>query len=350
MVFIDRIKVHSKRIVFPYVISIMQIPKLSILDLAPVSEGNDFHTTFSNSVSLAQHAEKWGYQRFWMAEHHNMPDIASAATSVLLSHIGSQTNSIRLGSGGIMLPNHAPLVIAEQFGTLEALYPDRIDLGLGRAPGTDHATMHALRREPERMDPEFDELLEELEFFMGPVSEHQPVKAYPGNNSKVPIWLLGSSTYSARLAAIKGLPFAFAAHFAPDAMQRALDIYRNDFRPSQQLDKPYVMIGANIVVADTDKEAQYLGTTEKQKFLSMIRGARSKLSPPVKSMDPLWLPHEKHHIQTQLRESIHGSPETVLNGITELVNRTQAEEIMVNAMIFDHQAKLRSYELLSQIG
>ncbi len=327
----------------------MQLPKLSILDLAPVSEGNDFHTTFRHSVSLAQHAEKWGYTRFWMAEHHNMPDIASAATSVLLSHIGANTNSIRLGSGGIMLPNHAPLVIAEQFGTLEALYPDRIDLGLGRAPGTDHATMHALRREPERMDPEFDELLEELEFFMGPISDHQPVKAFPGNNSKVPIWLLGSSTYSARLAAIKGLPFAFAAHFAPDAMQRALDIYRENFRPSEQLAEPYVMIGVNIIVADTDKEAHYLGTTEKQKFLAMIRGARSKLSPPVHSMEPIWLPHEKHHIQTQLRESIHGSHETVKKGIENLVARTEANEIMVNSMIFDHEKKLKSYQLLSQI-
>ncbi len=327
----------------------MQLPKLSILDLAPVSEGADFNSTFRNSVSLAQHAEKWGYQRFWMAEHHNMPDIASAATSVLLSHIGAHTQSIRLGSGGIMLPNHAPLVIAEQFGTLEALYPDRIDLGLGRAPGTDHTTMHALRRDPERMDPEFDELLEELQFFMGPISDHQPVKAFPGNNSKVPIWLLGSSTYSARLAAIKGLPFAFAAHFAPDAMQRALDIYRDNFRPSDQLDKPYVMIGVNIIVADTDREAEYLGTTEKQKFLSMIRGSRTKLSPPVQSMESIWSPQEKLHINTQLRESIHGSPETVRNGIMSLVNRTQANEIMVNAMIFDHQNKLRSYELLSQL-
>ncbi len=327
----------------------MIFPKLSVLDLAPVSEGNDFHTTFRHSVSLAQHVESLGYTRFWMAEHHNMPDIASAATSVLLSHIGANTQSIRLGSGGIMLPNHAPLVIAEQFGTLEALYPNRIDLGLGRAPGTDHSTMHALRREPERMDPDFDELLEELQFFMGPISDHQPVKAFPGNNSRVPIWLLGSSTYSAKLAAIKGLPFAFAAHFAPDAMQRALEIYRDNFKPSDQLDKPYVMIGVNIIVADSDKEAQFIGTTEKQKFLSMIRGARTKLAPPVKSMEPLWLPHEKQHIETQLRESIHGNPETVLQGIENLINRTQADEIMVNSMVFDHQQKLRSYELLAQL-
>lgn len=327
----------------------MSLPKLSILDLAPVSEGADFHTTFQHTVSLAQHAEKLGYERFWMAEHHNMPDIASAATSVLLSHVGAHTQSIRLGSGGIMLPNHAPLVIAEQFGTLEALYPNRIDLGLGRAPGTDHSTMHALRREPDRMDPDFDELLEELQFFMGPISTNQPVKAYPGNNSKVPIWLLGSSTYSARLAGIKGLPFAFAAHFAPDAMLRAIEIYRDNFRPSDQLDKPYVMIGVNIIVAETDAEAQYLGTTEKQKFLSMIRGGRTKLAPPVKSMEPLWLPHEKQHIQTQLRESIHGSVDTVKSRIMDLVARTQADEIMVNAMIFEHEAKLRSYELLANI-
>ncbi|WP_165313810.1 LLM class flavin-dependent oxidoreductase [Vibrio ziniensis] len=327
----------------------MFLPKFSVLDLAPVSEGADFHTTFKNTVSLAQHAEKLGYERFWMAEHHNMPDIASAATSVLLSHVGAHTQSIRLGSGGIMLPNHAPLVIAEQFGTLEALYPNRIDLGLGRAPGTDHSTMHALRREPERMEPDFDELLEELQFFMGPISTHQPVKAYPGNNSQIPIWLLGSSTYSARLAGIKGLPFAFAAHFAPDSMSRALEIYRDNFTPSDQFDKPYVMIGVNIIVAETNDEAKYLGTTEKQKFLSMIRGSRSKLAPPVQSMDPIWLPHEKHHIETQLRESIHGSPETVKERIMSLVARTQADEIMINAMIFDHQSKLRSYELLANI-
>ncbi len=327
----------------------MNFPKLSILDLAPVSEGNDFNTTFRHSVSLAQHAEKWGYTRFWMAEHHNMPDIASAATSVLLSHIGANTQTIRLGSGGIMLPNHAPLIIAEQFGTLEALYPNRVDLGLGRAPGTDHATMHALRREPERMDPDFDELLEELQFFMGPISDHQPVKAFPGNNSKVPVWLLGSSTYSARLAAIKGLPFAFAAHFAPDAMQRALQIYRDNFRPSEQLDKPYVMIGVNIVAAESDEQAQFLGTTEKQKFLSMIRGGRTKLAPPVKSMEPLWLAHEKQHIQTQLRESIHGSPETIKKRLVDLVSRTQADEIMINSMIFEHDAKLHSYQLLSEL-
>lgn len=327
----------------------MSLPPLSILDLAPVSEGSDIPSTFRRSVELAQHAERLGYTRFWMAEHHNMPDIASAATAVLLSHIGAHTNTIRLGSGGIMLPNHAPLVISEQFGTLEALYPDRIDLGLGRAPGTDYPTMHALRRDPERMDPDFDELLEELQFFMGPVSDNQPVRSYPGNNCKVPIWLLGSSTYSARLAGIKGLPFAFAAHFAPDAMLRALDIYRENFRPSEQLDKPYAMIGVNVIVAETDRQAQYLGTTEKQKFLQMIRGARSKLLPPVMSMAPIWLPHEQRHIEHQLCESIHGSQETVLNRLNALVERTGADEIMVNAMIYDQQEKLKSYELLAQL-
>ncbi|EKO3504827.1 LLM class flavin-dependent oxidoreductase [Vibrio fluvialis] len=327
----------------------MPLPPFSILDLAPVSEGSDFHQTFKQSVSLAQHAEKLGYQRFWMAEHHNMPDIASAATAVLLSHIGAQTDTIRLGSGGIMLPNHAPLIISEQFGTLDALYPGRIDLGLGRAPGTDYPTMHALRRDPERMDPDFDELLEELQFFMGPVSDNQPVRSFPGNNAKVPLWLLGSSTYSARLAGIKGLPFAFAAHFAPDAMLRALEIYREHFRPSEQLDKPYAMIGVNIIVAETDRQAQYLGTTEKQKFLKMIRGGRDKLPPPVMSMAPLWLPHEKRQVESQLRESIHGSPDTVRRRIEELVERTGADEIMVNAMIYDHQEKLRSYELLAEL-
>ncbi|MCG2836078.1 LLM class flavin-dependent oxidoreductase [Photobacterium sp. WH77] len=325
----------------------MTLPPRSILDLAPVAEGADFSSTYARSVSLAQHAEKWGYKRFWLAEHHNMPDIASAATSVLLSHIGAHTSSIRLGSGGVMLPNHAPLVIAEQFGTLEALYPNRIDLGLGRAPGTDYPTMHALRRDPERMDPNFDELLEELQFFMGPVSPNQPVKAYPGSDSSVPIWLLGSSTYSARLAGIKGLPFAFASHFAPDAMMNAIQIYREHFQPSEQLDKPYVMIGVNIIVADTDDEAQYLGTTEKQKFLNMTRGVQGKIPPPVWSMESVWLPHEKYQIEKQLRESIHGDQDTVRTRLIELTERTQADEIMANALIFDHEKKLRSYELLA---
>ncbi|MBF9003047.1 LLM class flavin-dependent oxidoreductase [Vibrio nitrifigilis] len=328
----------------------MNLPPLSVLDLAPIIEGADHRATYQRSVELAQHTEKLGYQRFWLAEHHNMPDIASAATSVLIGHIASQTKTIRVGSGGIMLPNHAPLVIAEQFGTLEALYPNRIDLGLGRAPGTDYPTMHALRRDPERMDPDFDELLEELEFFMGPVSDNQPVSAYPGANSHVPLWLLGSSTYSARLAAIKGLPFAFAAHFAPDAMFKAFEIYRKMFTPSEVLDKPYAMVCVNITLADTDDEAQYLATTEKQKFLGMIRGKRTKQKPPVKSMEPLWLPHEKHHLENQLRESIVGSPETAQARLSHLIERTQADEIMVNSMIYDQPSKLYSYELLASLA
>lgn len=278
-----------------------------------------------------------------------MADIASAATSVLISHIGAHTQSIRLGSGGVMLPNHAPLVIAEQFGTLDALYPGRIDLGLGRAPGTDYPTMHALRRDPERMEPDFSELLEQLQFFMGSVSEAQPVQACPGADSAVPIWLLGSSTYSAHLAAVKGLPFAFAAHFAPDAMMRALDIYRTNFQPSEQLDKPYVMIGVNVVVADTVEEASYLATTEHQKFLQLIRGARGKIPAPVADMDKLWQPHEKHQVTHQLRESIHGDKALALEKIKSLVERTQADEIIAHSIIFDHQKKLRSYELLAEL-
>ena len=327
----------------------MPFPRISILDLAPVAEGSNYTETYKKSVSLAQHAEKLGYHRFWLAEHHNMPDIASAATSVLMSHIGAQTQSIRLGSGGVMLPNHAPLVIAEQFGTLEALYPGRIDLGLGRAPGTDYPTMHALRRDPERMDPDFAELLEELQFFMGPVSKAQPVKACPGANSSVPIWLLGSSTYSAHLAAVKGLPFAFAAHFAPDAMLRALDIYRTNFQPSKQLDKPYVMIGVNVVVAETTEEANYLATTEYQKFLQLIRGGQGKIPAPVIDMDQLWQPHEKHQVTHQLRESIHGDKALVLEKLNSLLERTQADEIIAHSIIFDHEKKLRSYELLAEL-
>ncbi len=327
----------------------MQFPRISVLDLAPVTEGSSYTQTYQKSVSLAQHAEKLGYHRFWLAEHHNMPDIASAATSVLISHIGAHTQSIRLGSGGVMLPNHAPLVIAEQFGTLDALYPGRIDLGLGRAPGTDYPTMHALRRDPERMEPDFSELLEELQFFMGSVSNAQPVQACPGSDSSVPIWLLGSSTYSAHLAAVKGLPFAFAAHFAPDAMMRALDIYRTNFQPSEQLDKPYVMIGVNVVIADTVEEAKYLATTEHQKFLQLIRGARGKIPAPVTDMSPLWQPHEKHQVTHQLRESIHGDKAVALEKIRSLVERTQADEIIAHSIIFDHEKKLRSYELLANL-
>ncbi len=327
----------------------MQFPRISVLDLAPVADGSNYRETYQKSVSLAQLAEKLGYHRFWLAEHHNMPDIASAATSVLISHIGAQTQSIRLGSGGVMLPNHAPLVIAEQFGTLEALYPNRIDLGLGRAPGTDYPTMHALRRDPERFDPDFSELLEELQFFMGPVSQGQPVKACPGADSNVPLWLLGSSTYSAQLAALTGLPFAFASHFAPDAMMRALDIYRSNFQPSEQLDKPYVMIGVNVVVAETTEEANFLATTEKQKFLQLIRGGRGKIPAPVSDMDSLWQPHEKQQVNNQLRESIHGDKALVLEKLQSLVERTQADEIMAHSVIFDHQKKLRSYELLAEL-
>lgn len=331
--------------------------KLSILDLAPVTQGADLPQTFAKSLELAKLADELGYHRFWMAEHHNMPDIASAATSVLLSYIGAQTQNIRIGSGGVMLPNHAPIVIAEQYATLAALFPNRVDLGLGRAPGTDYPTMHALRRDPERMDPHFDDLLEELEFFLSDASASQPVKAIPGagTNPKdgapnLPLWLLGSSTYSAHLAGVKGLPFAFASHFAPQAMLQALQIYRSQFQPSNQLDKPYVMIGVNIVVAETDEKAQYLASTEKLKFLSMIRGKRELIPPPVKDIDTVWDSIEKAQIQSQLSESIHGSPETVKARLDELVARTGADEIMVNSLIFDQKEKLESYRLLANLG
>ncbi|MGO1298474.1 MAG: LLM class flavin-dependent oxidoreductase [Vibrio sp.] len=327
----------------------MNSPRISVLDLAPVVEGADHSQTYRRSVELAQHTEQLGYHRFWLAEHHNMPDIASAATSVLIGHIASNTQTIRVGSGGIMLPNHAPLVIAEQFGTLAALHPDRIDLGLGRAPGTDYPTMHALRRDPERMDPNFDELLEELEFFQGPISSSQPVAAYPGAYSHVPIWLLGSSTYSARLAAMKGLPFVFAAHFAPGAMLSALQMYRELFKPSEHLDKPYAMIAINATLADTDEQAEFLATTEKQKFLAMIRGKRGKLPSPVASMEPLWLPHEKRQLENQLQESIIGSPATAKSQLNDLLARTQADELMIHSMIYDQESKLRSYELLAEL-
>ena len=320
---------------------------LSLLDLAPIAEDRSLADAIADSVRLAQAAEAAGYKRFWMAEHHNMVDIASAATAVLLSHIGAKTDKIRIGSGGIMLPNHAPLVVAEQFGTLETLYPGRVDLGLGRAPGTDYETLQALRRESRTKGLDFPEMLDELQYYLSPPRPGQRITAVPGAGLNIPLWLLGSSTFSARLAAEKGLPLVFASHFAPDAMLAAIDTYRAGFRPSETLEKPYVMVCVNVVAAETRQEADYLATTELQKFLNLGRGIDKKLPKPVKDMDTLWHPAEAQRVLTQLRESVWGKPEVVRDGLQDLVRRTGADEIMVNSWIHDPQVRIRSHQIVA---
>lgn len=325
--------------------------KWSVLDLAPVIEGGTVTESFENTLDLAQHAEKWGYNRYWLAEHHNMPGIASSATSVVIGHVAGGTSKIRVGSGGIMLPNHAPLVIAEQFGTLDALYPGRIDLGLGRAPGTDQITAQALRRDLGNMGDDFPYQLEELRTFLDPERSETPMKvrAVPGEGQDIPIWLLGSSGFSARLAGREGLPFAFASHFSPDNTLPALELYRTTFTPSEVLDEPYAMVGANVVVADTDEEAAKIATSLQQQFVNLVRGKPSKLKPPVESMDGIWSPYEKAALDQQLRTTIVGSPDTVKQKLQAFLDETQADEIIVNGQIYDHKARLRSFELLSEI-
>lgn len=319
----------------------------SVLDLSPVNQGATAAESFRNSLSLAQHAERLGYKRFWLAEHHNMTGIASAATSVVIAHIAGGTTKIRVGAGGIMLPNHAPLVIAEQFGTLESLYPGRIDLGLGRAPGSDRQTAHALRRTLHSDGDDFPELLEELRFFFRAPVENQRVQAVPGAGLDVPIWLLGSSGFSARLAGESGLPFAFAGHFSPEYILPALELYRTSFAPSEALEKPYAMLAINIVAAETDAEAWRLATTQFQSFLRLIRGKPGQMLPPVDSMDGLWTAQEKALVDARLGGSIIGGAATIKEGLTQILSQTRADELMINAMIFDHQARLRSYEIVA---
>lgn len=321
---------------------------LSLLDLVPITEGHSISDALHHSTALAQAAEAAGYHRYWVAEHHNLTDIASAATSVVLSHIGAKTRTIRLGSGGIMLPNHAPLMVAEQFGTLESLYPGRIDLGLGRAPGTDMETAHALRRDTRAKGLDFPQMVDELQSYLAPAKPSQRIRAIPGNGLAIPLWLLGSSTFSAQLAAIKGLPLVFASHFAPDAMTAAVEIYRSHFQPSAQLDAPYVMICVNVVAADSQKEAEHLSTTELQKFLNLGRGVDTLLPKPVQSMDDIWHTIEAQRVLSQLRESIWGTPAQVREGLASLVKRTGANEIMVNSWIHDPQARIYSHQLIAQ--
>lgn len=320
--------------------------KFSVLDLAPVVEGGTVQESFKNTVELAQHTEQLGYHRFWLAEHHNMPGIASSATSVLIGHVAGATKKIRVGSGGIMLPNHSSLVIAEQFGTLESLYPGRIDLGLGRAPGTDQLTAQALRRSSRTDGQEFPQQLEELEAYFA--SEVSQVRAVPGEGLDIPIWLLGSSGFSAQLAAQKGLPFAFASHFSPDNTIPALRLYESHFQPSDTLDKPYSMVAVNVIAADTEEEAERLATSLQMQFINLIRNKPGKLQPPVDDMDEIWTPYEKAALKQQLGSTIIGSPETVKEKLQKFLDETRVDEMMVTAQIFDHQARLRSFEITAE--
>ena len=322
--------------------------QFSVLDLAPIVEGGTAAQSFINSLDLAQHTEKWGYNRYWVAEHHSMPGIASSATSVVIGYLASGTTTLRIGAGGIMLPNHAPLVIAEQFGTLESMYPGRIDLGLGRAPGSDQLTAQALRRDLRNNGHDFPEQLAELRAYFTPVQESgRKVRAIPGEGLTIPIWLLGSSGFSAQLAGMLGLPFSFASHFSPDYTLPALDLYRRSFRPSDVLDEPYVMVGVNVISADTDERARLLATSQEQAFLSLVRGTPSALKPPVENMDENWSVHERTAIEQQLKSTIIGSPSVVNKKLQEFLDETQANEMIINTQIYDHQERLHSYEILA---
>jgi len=325
------------------------VPVLSVLDLAPVPAGLTPGDALRRTLDLAQHAEEWGFRRYWLAEHHNMVGIASAATSVVIGYVAGGTKSIRVGAGGIMLPNHAPIVIAEQFGTLESLYPGRIDLGLGRAPGTDQRTLRALRRNPESAD-HFPQDVLELQALLGPLQEGQVVQAVPGTGLKVPLWILGSSLFGSQLAAMLGLPYAFASHFAPDQLLDALAIYRERFEPSEQLAKPYAMIGDNVIAADTDAEARRLFTSAQQSFTNIFRGTRGRLQPPIDDIETYWSPVEKAQASRMLACSVVGSRDTVRQGLGRLLAETKADELMVASAIYDHAARLRSYEILAEVG
>jgi luciferase family oxidoreductase group 1 len=319
----------------------------SVLDLSPIPRGATAADAFAHSLDLARHAERLGFLRYWLAEHHNMTGIASAATSIVIGHIAAGTKTIRVGSGGIMLPNHAPLVIAEQFGTLASLFPGRIDLGLGRAPGTDQTTARALRRDLQSSAESFpDDVVELQRFFADPV-EGQRVRAVPGAGLHVPIWLLGSSMFSAQLAAALGLPFAFASHFAPDYLLTALDVYRSQFRPSATLKKPYAMVGVNVFAADDAAQARFLFTSLQQQFVNLRRGTPGQLPPPVESI--AWTEAERAGTEHALACSVVGDPDDVEAGLRSVIEQTQADELIVTAQIFDHAARLRSFEIAAQV-
>ncbi|GAB2949591.1 LLM class flavin-dependent oxidoreductase [Hymenobacter coalescens] len=323
---------------------------LSILDLAAITEGHTAADTFRNSLELAQHAERWGYRRFWLAEHHNMASIASSATAVLIGHIAGGTSTIRVGSGGVMLPNHAPLIVAEQFGTLASLYPGRIDLGLGRAPGTDQLTAMALRRDLQGSVNDFPQHVQELLTYLSADNRGSRVRAIPGEGLDIPVWLLGSSTYSAQLAAYLGLPFAFASHFAPAQLQAALHLYRENFRPSQYLQEPYAAACVNVIAADTDAEAERLATSFYQLALNIVRGTSRPLQSPVASMEGLWGDIEEESVRMMMAYSFVGGPEAVRRQVQQFANATQVDELLVVSHIYDPAARLRSYELLAALG
>ena len=320
----------------------------SLLDLAPVTEGNDIGQAFANTLDLARNAERLGYHRYWLAEHHNMPGIASAATSVLIGHVAGGTSTIRVGAGGIMLPNHSPLQVAEQFGTLASLYPDRIDLGLGRAPGTDQATMRALRRYVDAADTFPQDVVELLHYFQ-PAEPAQAVRAVPGAGLEVPVWLLGSSLFSAKLSAALGLPFAFASHFAPDAMDQALSLYHREFTPSARLQQPYAMLALNVVAAESDAEARRLFTTQQQAFVNLRRGRPGLVPPPIDDIESWWTPVEKHGVERALACSVVGDADTVKQGIAAFVERHRPDELLLTANVFDHAVRVRSFEIAADV-
>lgn len=322
--------------------------RYSVLDLVPIVEGGTAGEALQRSLELARLAERSGYHRYWVAEHHTMPGVASAATAVVIGYLAGGTATIRVGSGGIMLPNHAPLIVAEQFGTLESLYPGRIDLGLGRAPGTDQATVLAIRGSRGRASDTFPSDVEELLAYLGPEPLAGRPRAVPGQGLRVPVYLLGSSTFSAQLAALMGLPFAFAAHFAPDALFDAIDLYRRNFRPSGSLNQPYVMVGVTVVAADSDAEAAWHFTSLQQQFLNLIRGQPRQLPPPVRRLDDLWSPGEAASVGRMTRYAVVGGPARVREQLDAFIARTGADEIIATAHIFDQAARLRSFELLAE--
>jgi luciferase family oxidoreductase group 1 len=322
---------------------------LSVLDLSPIIQGGDAATALRNTLDLAQHAERWSYRRYWLAEHHNMPGIASAATAVVIGHVAAGTTAIRVGAGGVMLPNHAPLVIAEQFGTLAALYPARIDLGVGRAPGTDQSTARALRRHLSETIDSFPQDVLELISYFKPALPDQRVRAIPGAGLEVPVWILGSSLYGAQLAAALGLPYAFASHFAPKHLEQAIALYRDRFQASKELDRPYVMLGLNVFAADTDGEARRLFTSLQQAFINLRSGRPGPLPPPVDDMENLMDGRAKALLRSALACAVVGSAQTVALGMEAFNARYRPDEIMVTAQIFDHSARLRSFEILSEI-
>ena len=323
--------------------------ELSVLELGRVRQGSDRRAALDEARALGQHAERWGYKRIWVAEHHNMPTVTTAATSLVIAHIAAGTKTIRVGAGGIMLPNHAPYVIAEQFGTLETLFPGRIDLGLGRAPGTDQMTLRALRRDPANAE-NFPQDVLELQAFLAPVRPGQRIEAVPGSGTQVPLWILGSSHFGAHLAAELGLPYGFASHFAPQMLDTALRIYRERFKPSEQLDRPYVLAGLNVIAAESDDEARFLATSQQMSFVDVFRGRRSLTQPPIEDIETYWTPQERAQVTQMLGGAVIGGPDAVRTGMEAFVRRTQADELMIVSDVFDPVKRLRSFEIIAEVA